>query len=350
MKRIKIMDHSIGNGHPPFIIAELGICHEGNVNLALELTKEAINAGAHAVKTETFQSDKMIFDTSATTSYVINGEKTTVPLDLHMKQFELSLEEHHEVKKLCDRHDVPFISTAHDFDAIDFLCDINAAAIKIASPDLIHYPLLAHAAQKGTPVIMDTGGALQYEIELAVQTLRANGLDDIMINHNPVGHPAPADKHDLAIIPRLQMLTALPVGISDHYDGYEMLYAATAIGANILEKPISMDRFDPMPEKGWSISVPDMELVFSTVRQIHQAIGQPERKMSKEAQGYRNQNRMALAAKKDLQKGDRIIFENITFGRPREGIGVEHWDIVQGMKLRNDKKRHQFIHWKDLNE
>lgn len=348
MKTVQLMNYKIGEGRPPFIVAELGICHEGDVNLAIELAKESINAGANCIKTETFNHEAMVFDPSAVTSYTINGKKHTVSLIEHMKQFELPLEDHHKVKKLCDTYEIPFISTAHDFKSIDFLYDIGAAAIKIASPDIVHYPLLKHAARRRLPVILDSGKAYQYEIEIAVKVLRENGLEDIVVNHNPEGHPAPADRHDLAIIPRLKEITGLPVGIADHYEGYEMMYAAAAVGADLIEKPVSKDRFDPLPEKNWSISAPDLKDVFEKTNKIFKALGKKERVMSKEAEKSREQNRMACAAAESLQKGEKICFENIIFGRPRKGIGVEYWDIIEGRTLRNPKNQYEFIQWNDL--
>jgi sialic acid synthase SpsE len=195
---------------------------------------------------------------------------------------------------------------------------------------------------------MDTGASLQYEVEVAVRVLRENGLEDIIVNHNPEGHPAPADKHNLRTINRLQYILGLPIGLADHYEGYEMLYAAAAIGANLLEKPISKDRFVPEPERNWSVSLEDLPRVLDTVKSFHDALGSSERTMSDGALAYRNNNRMACAAKKDLEPGEKMDLDNVTFGRPRKGIGVEFWDLVEGRALREAKKRYEFIQWGDL--
>lgn len=348
MHKVKLMDHTIGDGNPPFIIGELGICHEGDINIALELAAEAIKAGAHCIKTETFNHSSMVFDPQAKASYSIKGKKITVPLIEHMEAYGLTFEEHEKIKKFCDTKGIPFISTAHDFKAIDFLCEIKAAGIKIASPDIVHYPLLRYAASKKLPVFIDTGAALQYEVELALKVLRENGLEDVIFHHNPEGHPAPSENHNLSIINRLKDITGVPIGLSDHYEGYEITYAAAAIGANVIEKPISIDRFDEKPEKNWSISVADLKKVYEIIHSVYQAIGKNERTMSKDSEIYRSRNRMACAAVKDLKKGDSISLENITFGRPRKGIGVEHWDIIDGKKLRRDKSAYEFIQWEDL--
>ncbi|RJP21638.1 MAG: hypothetical protein C4527_23385 [Candidatus Omnitrophota bacterium] len=348
MRTATIGNHRIGEGHPPFFVAELGICHGGKVDVALQLTEEAVKAGAHCIKTETFQRQAIVLDPSITTNHLIGGERITEPLIEHMEKYELTFDEHHRIKKKCDDLNIPFMATAHDFEAVDFLVDIGAAAVKISSPDIIHFPLLRYVASKEIPIVMDTGGAFQYEVEIAVKTLRENGATNLIVNHNPAGHPAAADQHDLRIIPRLREILELPIGIADHYAGYEMLYAAAALGANLLEKPISEDRFVPEPERSWSITMTDLAEVLLTVSRIHQALGRAERVLSKQAQQYRNANRMACAAARDLPAGADISLANITFGRPRNGIGVEYWDLIEGKKLRRAKLRREYIQWEDL--
>ncbi|KPA15256.1 N-acetylneuraminate synthase [Candidatus Magnetomorum sp. HK-1] len=348
LKTVKIKDHKIGIGNAPFFVAELGICHEGRLDIALELTKAAIDAGAHCIKTETFQRETIVFDSSATMTFCIDGKQHTTSLSEHMDKYELSFEEHHQIKKYCDEKDVPFISTAHDFKAVDFLINIGVAAIKVASPDIVHFPLLRYIAQKRIPVFLDTGSAYQYEIELAVKQLRDSGHNDIIINHNPQGHPAPANKHDLRIIPRLKEIINVPIGLADHYEDYEMLYAATAIGANTLEKPISRDRFVCEPERNWSINIDDLPQVLKKIENVYYALGNHQRTLIKTSEKYRSQNRVACVAAKDLKAGDIINFDNVIFGRPRKGIGVEHWDLISGRVIKKIKKKHDFIQWEDL--
>ena len=348
MKTVKIGNRVLDVDQQPFFVAELGICHEGRIDVALELTRTAVEAGADCVKTETFQRSTMVYDPSAMMSYSIDNKKYTVSLAEHMDRYELSFDEHHRIKLLCDELKVPFMSTAHDFHAVDFLESIGVAAIKIASPDIVHYPLLRYTAQKRIPVFLDTGSAYQHEIELAVKTLREEGLEDIVVNHNPQGHPAPADRHDLRVIPRLQDILGIPIGLADHFEGYDMLYAAVAVGANTVEKPISRDRFVHEPERNYSISIADLPDVLLNLRNVHSALGKPEKAMSKEAENYRDRNRMACVAARNLRPGDLVSFDNITFGRPRKGIGVEHWDLIEGRKIRHAINQHEFLRWDDL--
>ncbi len=348
MTPVRIGDIDIGAGGPPFFVAELGICHGGSVDTALDLASCAIEAGAHCVKTETFSSADMVFDPSATCSYTIRGKRITEPLIEHMDRFSLTLEEHHRIKRLCDARRVPFMSTAHDFEAVDFLADIGAAAIKIASPDIVHYPLLRHAARSGLVVFLDTGSALRHEVDLAVGTLRRAGCAGVLVNHNPAGHPAPAEGHDLRIMQALREIFETPVGLADHYEGYEMLYAATALGADVLEKPISHDRFVEEPERNWSIAVKDLPGVLRMIRDVWSSLGKRVREISPEQEQYRNQHRMACVVAKDIRAGETVDLETVRFGRPRRGIGVEHWDLIAGRRFARDLSRHAFLQWEDL--
>lgn len=349
MKTVKIKDHIIGDSHPPFFVAELGICHEGKLEVALDLTKAAVEAGADMIKTESFSHRKMVFHESAVTSYTVDGMKHTVPLDDHMEKYELTLEEHKRIKEYCDELKVPFMSTCHDFKTVDMMVELGADAIKIASPDIVHFPLLRYAASKKVPIFLDTGAAFQYEIEIALRTLREVGLKDIIVNHNPSGHPALPKDHDLNIIGRLKTVLDSPVGIADHYEGYEMTYAAIAAGANSIEKPISLDRFVPGPERNYSISIKDLPQVIKTMKNVYIALGNSERgNLSEDGKNYRYNNRMACVALKDLKVDDKVTLENVTFGRPRMGIGVECWDLIEGRKMRKSKGKNEFIQWDDL--
>ena len=349
MKCVKIGDRVIGNNNPPFFVAELGICHEGSLNVAIELTKAAVEAGAHCIKTEAFQRRKIVFHSSAMMDYSIKGKEYSVSQEEHMDKYQLCIDDHCQIKKLCDKLKVPFMATAHDFETVDMLEDIGASAIKIASPDIVHYPLLQYVAKKKLPVFLDTGSSYQFEVEMALKVLQDEGLKDIIINHNPSGHPAPAEQQDLRIIQGLKCVTDFPVGITDHYEGYDMVYAAVAMGADSIEKPISLDRFVTEPERNMSISIGDLKNVLKKMNEVFSSLGQRQRTtMSESGERYRFNNRMSCIASSDLSIGSEINFENVTFGRPHIGIGVEHWDLIAGRKLTRPVKANEFIHWGDV--
>jgi len=348
MDRVRVGEFVIGEREEPFFIAELGICHGGDLATALRLADASVEAGAHCVKTETFQRETVVLDDSAVARYFIDGKVVEEPLGEHMDRYELTLDEHHQIKRRCDELGVPFMSTAHEFEGIDFLKEIGAAAVKIASPDIVHGPLLRYAARSGLPVFLDTGASLQHEVELAVECLRHEGAAGIVVNHNPAGHPALPEGHDLRIIPRLCEILNVPIGLSDHYERCEMMYAAIAVGALVVEKPVSEDPNVKEPERNWSVSTDDLACVIKNCAAVYSALGKPARLISHEGQIYRNNNRSGCAAKMDLPEGTLLTLDNVVFGRPRKGIGVEHWGLIEGRPLRRAKDKHEFIRWEDL--
>ena len=340
----QVMGREIGNGSSPFFVAELGICHQGSLEIAMQLVNAAYEAGADCIKTETFQRDNIVLDKTMTMEYKIKGVQYSENLFEHMEKYQLTFDEHAQIKQLCDKLDIPFMSTAHDFESVDFLKSIKAAAIKISSADIIHFPLIRYAAKSGCPLFIDTGGAYQYEIERTCKEALDSGAVGVVFNHHPGGHPAPAENYDLRIINRLQNILKIPVGTADHYEGYEMIYAASALGADVIEKPISLDRHLIKPEHQYSISIKDLKQVLSGMRAVHSALGVDERKKIKIST-----NRVALAAKKRLKKGSSITFDNIIFGRPgNKGISVEYWDIVKDRRILNSKNQYDFIEWDDI--
>jgi len=343
MKNVVIRDRKICDGFPPFFVAELGTCHEGSVEIAKQLIKAAKEAGVDCIKTETFQRKNIVFDKELCFTYSIRGETFTELLLEHMERYEFSFEQHEEIKRYADRMGLPFMSTAHDFEAIDFLKDVGAEAIKISSADIIHYPLLRYAAKTGLMLFIDTGSAYQFEIEKALKTLNDAGAKGVVFNHHPGGHPAKANGYNLRIIPHLQNILDVPVGTADHYDGYEMVYAAATLGANVIEKPISRDRFMKRFEHLWSVSINELPMVISNMHAVYNALGIPEKKDIKISQ-----NRVSLVAKKDLLSGSPITFDTVLFGRPTKGISVEYWNVIENRRLKHEKKYGEFITWEDL--
>lgn len=346
MKTVKIWDKQIGDGFRPYFVAELGTCHQGSVEIAKKNVTAAVKAGADCIKTETFYETE-VFDSSAKKNFHIRGKQYSLPLIEHMRACQLTLDEHHEIKNFCDEMNVPFMATAHDRERVDFLVDIGAVAVKIASPDIVHYPLIEYAAKSGLVLLLDTGGAYQHEVEMAVKAARDAGCTQLIVNHNPDGHPAPANKHNLRIIQRYKELFDIPIGISDHYDGYEMVYTAATIGANLIEKPISQDRFIEECEHIWAISVKDLDEVITKMHLAYDALGDKQRPMEA---GFRpaSPHRVALLANKNLSAGDIISEDNIVFGKPRLGIGVENWHLVKGKQLKQAKTKHAYILWEDI--
>jgi len=346
MQPVRLGEREIGPGQPPLFVAELGICHRGRLDVALDNARAAAEAGAGCIKTELFHESE-VRDPSATKTFSTRSGRHAVPLLEHMRRYQFTLEQHHKVKLLADELGLPFMATAHTRERVDFLVAIGACAVKIASPDIVHYPLIRYAAASGLVLFLDTGGAWQHEVEMAVKAARDAGCRQLVVNHNPDGHPAPPAGHNLRAIARYQELFGCPVGLSDHCDGYDMAFAAVVAGAHAVEKPVSEDRFIEECEHIWAVSRADLPGFVASLGRAWEALGQPARPMGP---GLRpaSPHRVALVARRDLAPGEPITWDNVTFGKPRLGIGVELWDELEGRPLGRAVRAGAFIRFEDL--
>jgi N,N'-diacetyllegionaminate synthase len=347
---IKIGNFTLGQDHLPAFIAELGICHLGDVNRAIQTVAAVFKAGGPCiVKTETFQPDKMVIDKEhRIISKIINSKGEIEDMDEslleHMERFHLTLKEHQQICEYVHKNGGAFLSTAHDYESVDFLQKIKADAIKIASPDIVHIPLLRYAAQTGLPIVLDTGGATRWEIARAVWTVRETGNEQIIVNHHPGGHPAPAEGYGLDEMVNYRTLYNTVIGTADHYHGEDMIMAAAALNSDFIEKPVTLEPNIPEPEQIYATPVERIGAVRNSLESIWKAsLPQKERTGSRNASG-----RMSFRAARDMKAGDLINYEDTWPSRPRSGIGVENWDLVENTYLQKDISKGDDLTWSHI--
>src|SRR5579871_6462883 len=245
---VRIGDRVIGEGMPVFIVFEAGPTHNG-LESAKALVTHAARAGAHAVKFQLVDPDRLMADRKQLFSYDVlvdrkTGATETVeePLyDILMRR-TLTKDEWRELKAHSDREGVAFFSTVVFEDEIDLLVELNCHSIKIASGDVNHFPLIRRAARAGMCIQIDTGNSNLGEIERAVDIIRSEGNENIIIHQCPSGYPAHLDSINLRIIQTLRQMFPYPIAFSDHTPGATMDIAAVAIGASLVEKTITLDR------------------------------------------------------------------------------------------------------------
>ncbi len=347
-KIVRIGDKRIGDGEKVFIVVELGVCHEQSVKLAEHFIETAAKCGADAVKVESFQADELVIDKTIEHEYgTINGVKRENYYKL-LKRLELSYSQFKQLKKKADKFGILFFSTVHNKKSVDFMVDIGVCAIKIASPDVINYPLIRYVAQKGLPTFMDTGGAFISEIDKAVCVLENEGVQDIIIMHNPSGYPAPPEKTDLRMIPTIKRLFDVPAGLSCHTPNFDMVVASVALGANVIEKPISRNKATESPEHIFSFLDTEAEEFVSKIRIVEISLGNKRRTVVAEKSLPRFIGRRGIYAAKDLNIGDEISEENIIFAKPWNGISVEFIDDVVGKKVNKPIEKNSPINWGDI--
>jgi sialic acid synthase SpsE len=332
----------LGDGHPVFIVLEAGPTHSGLAS-AKKLTALAKEAGADAVKFQIVDPDRLVADRKMPFSYEVlaarkTGKMETVsePLyDILMRR-TLEREEWKELKKHCDGLGLAFFATVTFEDEVQLLQELKCDSIKIASGDVNHEPLLRLAARTGMCLQLDTGNSTLGEIEDAVDVIREEGNDNIIIHHCPSGYPARLEGINLNILRTLRQMFPYPVAFSDHTPGWEMDIAAVALGANLVEKTITEDRTTRSVEHIFSLEPQDMKAFVQAMRDLQVALGQPRRIMHAEEKKKRLNVRRSVHLKDAAKAGTRLGDAAVMFRRPGTGIPPDQFESLKAMKLRRD--------------
>jgi len=348
-KIVKIGDKLVGEGQPTFIVVELGVCHEQNIELAKSFIQKAKDAGADAVKVEAFQADEFVLDKTMIHKYgTVDGEVEENYYEL-LKRLELNFDQIKELKQKADEVGILFFSTVHDKEDTDFFEDLGVCAYKIASVDMTHLPLIRHLSKKGKPVFMDTGAAYTGEIDAAIRAFETEGFEDLIIMHNPMGYPAPFDKTDLRMIPAIQETFELPVGLSCHTPGFDMVVASTAIGSNVIEKPVTRDNSISSPEHIFAYLDSQTDEYVAKVRDTEICMGNKRRSNIPET-AHGRAKRRGIYIKNDLPKGHVITEDDLLFRVPNKSIASSDIDNVIGKVLSNSKVSKSVLYINDLQE
>ena len=351
---IWIGNKQIGDGQPCYITFEIGPTHNG-VDSAKRLIKYAAEAGADAVKFQIFDPERLVSDKKQLFSYgVLKDRKTEEvevveePLYDILKRRCLTIREWKEVKEYSDQFDIAFFSTVGFDEDVDLLEELGCHSIKIASADVNHFPLLRRAARTGMCIQLDTGMSTLGEVEAAVDVIRSEGNENIIIHQCPSGYPARLESINLNIIPTLKQLFPYPVAFSDHTPGVEMDIAAIALGANLLEKTITEDRMTRSVEHIMSIEPHEMKKFVQTIRDVEIGIGSSRRKLYNNEKSDRNAVRRSVFLKEDAKAGQKLGDCNVEFRRPGFGITPDRYEELIELKLAKDIKAGHMLAYNDL--
>lgn len=351
---IQINNIIVGDGAPCFITFEAGPTHQG-LESAKRLAKYAKDAGGNAIKFQVFDPMKLVADPTLPFEYqvladVVTGKLETViePLRDILLRRQMKLEEWRELKAYCDEIGLAFFATACFHEDVDFLVEIGCQSIKIASADVNHLPFIRYAARTGLCIQLDTGMASLGEIELAIDAIRAEGNENIVIHHCPSGYPAHLESINLRAIPTIQRAFGCAVAFSDHSVGWDMDIAALAVGANMLEKTITEDRTTRSVEHVMSLEPQDMHRFVEVIREIEVALGNPRRVLSEDERKKRNAIRRSLHVARDLPVGHVMTEADIDYRRPGTGITPDRLSEVLFRPLTAKKIAGQRLEWDDL--
>ena len=316
------------------IIAEAGVNHNGDIELAKKLIDVAVEAGVDYVKFQTFKSESLVSKFAKKASYQIENTKDAVESQLQMlKKLELSNSQHFELVQYCNNKNISFFSTAFDLESLSFLKELGLNIVKIPSGEITNLPYLRKAAALFKEVIISTGMSSMVEIEEALDVFLQAGIkkNDITILHCNTEYPTPMSDVNLNAMLAIQKMLGVKVGYSDHTMGIEVPIAAVAMGGTMIEKHFTLDRSLPGPDQLASLEPNELKNMVHSIRNIEKAIGGTGIKEPGESE-IKNISiaRKSIVAKTSIQKGDRFTEFNITTKRPGMGLSPMKWDEVIG--------------------
>lgn len=345
MNSININGHLIGSNFPCFIIAEAGVNHNGDINLAHKLIDEASAAGANAVKFQSFVTEELITRDAPKANYQIETTGKQGGQYAMLKALELTEEQHKELKIHCNEAGIIYVCTPYDYTSIDMLDRLEVPLYKVASTDTTNIPFLRYLASKNRPVILSTGMCTLGEVEMAVNALDTT---DIAILQCTSEYPVPFSDVNLSAMKTMSLAFNRPVGFSDHTPGIGASPWAVAMGACIVEKHFTLDRMLEGPDHRASIEPDELKQLVQMVRDVEKAIGDGiKRPMPSE---IRNKSKMqkSLVVKHPVKAGATITEADLIAKRPATGLPPSWLDRVVGKVARVDLHPDMILQLSDI--
>lgn len=349
MQTVKLGNVEVGYGQPPYIIAEVGSNHNGDMNLCRELIDAAAVAGANAVKFQSWTDKSLIAEEEYDRNTEYSDKKKHFgSLREMVTAYQLTSDQHVEAHAHCMRNGIAFCSTPFSHDEVDLLDSLDVPFFKIASMDVVHLPLLRYVAGKGRPVVISTGMATLGEVEQAVDTVRAEGNDQIVLLHCISIYPPEYETIHLRNMETLQRAFDCPVGFSDHTLGTAIPLAAIALGACMIEKHFTLDQ----DMEGWdhaiSANPEQMRTIVKEGKNIITALGSSRRIVSDAEMEKRKKFRRSLVARQALSKGHVLKEGDFDAKRPGTGVAPDQVEYIVGRTLARDLAEDQVLRWGDL--
>lgn len=335
---------SIMENEKVYIIAEIGVNHNGDIDIAKELIDAARLAGVDAVKFQSFNPEKTKIRSSPFAAYQEKNSQYKNSFEMSMKLM-LSYDDHIILKEFCDNVNIDFLSTGFDNDSVDLLEKLGVRYHKIPSGEITNFPLIKHIASKHKPIIISTGMADLSEIDECVSYIKKYNSEEQIILHCISLYPTDFSKLNLNFITTLQTAFDAKIGFSDHSLGIEADIAAVTLGAKVIEKHITLDKNMPGPDHKASLNPGEMKQMVSAIRNIEKALGPKYKVLSTEELEMRKIARRSIVANADIMKGEKFTEEKLAIKKPGYGIPSKYLDIIIGRECTCNVKKDDILNW-----
>ena len=334
----------IGEGKPCFIIAEAGVNHNGSLELAKKLIDAAKDARADAVKFQTFKAENVVIKNARKAEYQkIAKEESQYEM---LKKLELTEEDFRELADYAKKKNILFLSSPFDKESVDLLYELDMPAFKVASGEITNFPLLRYIAKKAKPIILSTGMSTLGEVEEALNVIRSEGAEDVILLHCVSNYPARMEDVNLRAMETLKQAFKIPVGFSDHTLGITASIAAVALGACVIEKHFTLDRNLPGPDHKASLEPDELKEMVKAIRDVENVLGGGIKRPTTNEEEIKKIARRSVIAKIDISEGTVITEDMLDVKRPGTGIEPKYFDLIIGMRAKKDIKKSDIVTWK----
>lgn len=326
-----------------YIIAEAGVNHNGQMDLAYKLIDKAVEAGADCIKFQTFKSQNLVSKFAEKAAYQrnkLNDDESQLDM---IKKLELRFDDFIDLKKYANKKGIEFCSTPFDMESISFLHDLKMPFWKIPSGEITNLPYLEKIAKFDEPIIMSTGMCNINEVTQAIEVLRKYSTKKIIVLHCNTEYPTPYKDVNLMAMKDLQMNTNCEVGYSDHTLGIEIPIAAVTLGAKVIEKHFTLDKTLEGPDHMSSLDPDELKAMVEGIRHVEIAIGDGYKRISQSEMKNIHVARKSIVASKSIKKGETFDINNLTCKRPGNGISPMKWYEIIGQKAIRDFNEDELI-------
>ena len=333
-----------------FIIAEIGVNHNGDVQLAEKLIKEMAKAGCNAVKFQTFQTKNLVTRTAEKAAYQKSNIGTSESQFDMLKKLELSESEFFYLKSICEQNSVEFMSTPFDESSVDMLEKIGVLRYKLSSGDITNKRLLQYVARTEKPMILSTGMCDLEEIKEAISWVKEIGNNKITLLHCTSNYPARFEDINMNALQNMKKFFGLPVGYSDHTKGTEISTMAVALGASVIEKHVTISKELPGPDHQASLDIAEFRQMLKSIRNIEKAFGNGEKTAAENEYNTRMVARKSIVVTRNLPEGHVLKAEDLDIKRPGDGIPPKYLDLLPGKKLLKNATEDTTLYFEDIEQ